>query len=297
MSDRESQRAGRERTKNYILHLEKLVESLQQSHGDERVKTLLQQGQELREQNERLVTIISSINRLSRCMELPGAMKNNLNDSTSFPLGPISATAVESTAEQQPTLDTGLVLDRGLSVPLLGKQSLWPPPSLSVEEEQNQTPIRTVSRTGSKSPILYSSSQTTTSSASHLQGQKQITGNSQEVDMPGAFQTCAITSGSRSEVVNNLLTEAKLFTILSTGPEQDADIAIRAVVNGWHTVGSMQTLDPGWNALRQIDQEVFSCCGLVDRLAILLVMRLNLRVSNFPKKLIGGTNSIRKALS
>ena len=66
MADRESQRAGRERTKNHIRHLEKLVESLQKTEDNDRLEALMVQCQELRGQNEQLMSVISNIGRMCK---------------------------------------------------------------------------------------------------------------------------------------------------------------------------------------------------------------------------------------
>lgn len=53
----------------------------------------------------------------------------------------------------------------------------------------------------------------------------------------------------------------------------DEDIAVRAVLHGWRDVEDHYTLDAGWRALKNIDQNVFHRNGLVERMAILRIMR------------------------
>ena len=53
----------------------------------------------------------------------------------------------------------------------------------------------------------------------------------------------------------------------------DEDIAVRAVLHGWRDVEDHYVLDEGWQALKNIDQNVFHNCGLVERMAILRMMR------------------------
>lgn len=53
----------------------------------------------------------------------------------------------------------------------------------------------------------------------------------------------------------------------------DEDIAVRAVLHGWRDVEDHYVLDDGWQALKNIDQNVFHNCGLVERMAILRMMR------------------------
>jgi hypothetical protein len=61
---------------------------------------------------------------------------------------------------------------------------------------------------------------------------------------------------------------------------RDADIAIRAVLHGWEAVTQKYLLDPVWAVLRLVDQAVFSNCGRTERLAIIRLMILMLRVCN-----------------
>jgi hypothetical protein len=129
---RESQRAGRERTRNYILHLEKLVESLKQGQEDERLQTLTRKCQELRQQNERLITIFTSISRLARSADILDVNGNSLSDSISSPQRAASATTTESVADQQPPVDEAEVI--GGVMPIISysnPNSFWAPPCSS----------------------------------------------------------------------------------------------------------------------------------------------------------------------
>jgi hypothetical protein len=134
--DRECQRAGRERTRNYIRHLEMLVESLRQVQGDDRLKALVQQYEELRGQNERLISTISSISRLSRTEELLHTPTNNSNTSTvTLPPATTSGTVIEYAVDQQPRFDGASGVDPGHSSPTREIRSLWPQPSLTIVGE------------------------------------------------------------------------------------------------------------------------------------------------------------------
>jgi hypothetical protein len=77
-------------------------------------------------------------------------------------------------------------------------------------------------------------------------------------------------------VISNLLRQAETCRIMSMDPEKDADIAIRAVAHGWAQTEQCCELDPAWQILRQIDQDICCCCGPVEKLAILRVVRLKL---------------------
>ena len=70
--------------------------------------------------------------------------------------------------------------------------------------------------------------------------------------------------------------------VIANGPASfsnepfDEDIVVRAVLDGWNAVEDHHKLDLGWQALREIDQGVWMDCGVVERLAILRIMRSKL---------------------
>lgn len=59
---------------------------------------------------------------------------------------------------------------------------------------------------------------------------------------------------------------------------RDTDIAVRAVVHGWDAVSHLYPMDPVWTMLRTADEAVWRTCGAVERLSILRVVSLTLRV-------------------
>lgn len=77
-------------------------------------------------------------------------------------------------------------------------------------------------------------------------------------------------------VISNLLRQAETCIILTIDLDKDTDIVIRAIAHGWAHVEQHCQLDPAWQILRRIDQEVMFCCGAVERLAILRAVRLKL---------------------
>ena len=61
---------------------------------------------------------------------------------------------------------------------------------------------------------------------------------------------------------------------------RDADIPIRAIIEGWDAVGRRYALDPVWGMLRAADESVWrKLCGETERLAILRVVSAMFRVS------------------
>lgn len=72
---------------------------------------------------------------------------------------------------------------------------------------------------------------------------------------------------------------------------RDADIAIRAVVHGWDAVTHLHPLDPVWTMLRTADETVWRTCGAVERVGILRVVNLMLRVRTVFASLLALANS------
>ncbi|KEF61725.1 uncharacterized protein A1O9_03295 [Exophiala aquamarina CBS 119918] len=89
---------------------------------------------------------------------------------------------------------------------------------------------------------------------------------------------------SEREIMKVLTTASHPFANQSS----DEDIAVRGVLHGWRDVEDHYVLDEGWQALKNIDQKVFHSCGLLERMAILCMMRqkmlhqLHMRPQNLP---------------
>jgi hypothetical protein len=265
MADRESQRAGRERTKNHIRHLEKLVESLQKTEDNDRLEALMVQCQELRGQNEQLMSVISNIGRMCKTIEQPNETQARISHSPGAGL----KTSMGPDFHQQPPQGGIVGGDIRPYVPAHEDQheTWWHQNGLGEMDEIHQVPSNPMLPCLDTSlPILNSSAQTP---ANSIQSHNTV---------PRTFGPPEAGTETTAEVVNNILSKAELFTVLSTQPEKDADIAIRAVLNGWNSVRQTETLDDGWESICKVDQQAFISCGLIERLAILQVMRLKLRV-------------------
>lgn len=268
MADRESQRAGRERTKNHIRHLEKLVESLQKTEDNDRLEALMVQCQELRGQNEQLMSVISNIGRMCKTIEHPNETQARLGHSP----GAALKTSMGPGLHQHP-LEGGITTaDMRPYAPADENQheSWWHQSGLSEMEGMHQVPSNPMLPCIDPSlPDLNSSTQTETNYIQTLH------------TVPRTLGPPEAATESTAEVVNNILSKAELFTVLSTQPEDDVDIAIQAVLNGWNSVRQTKALDDGWESICKVDQQAFLSCGLIERLAILQVMRLKLRVCIF----------------
>ncbi|KFY16461.1 hypothetical protein V492_01304 [Pseudogymnoascus sp. VKM F-4246] len=261
MADRESQRAGRERTKNHIRHLEKLVESLQKDADNDRLGALMEQCQELRGQNEQLLSVISNIGRMCKSIEHPEETRTRPGPSP----GVGFKTSVEPDLHQQSLHSETTIGDMCPSIPAHEDQSAswWDQSALNEMHHMPGNPL--LSSINSSLPDISS------------QAQVQANPNQTLHTLPRTFSTRETAPESTAEVVNSILSKAELFTVLSTHPDDDADIAIRAVLNGWNSVRQTGNLDEGWDSISKVDQQAFLSCGLIERLAILHVMRLKLR--------------------
>lgn len=274
LADRESQRAGRERTRNRIRHLETLVESLEKTEDNDRVKAFARYCHELRQQNERLMSVISNVGRTCRSIELPDTAGTDRDPSVSSPPGAAFDGITEPATLKLQPLDGATAPEMRASVlaPQEEPDSLWPQTSLDVADE---------SRLMASNPPLFYPDSSAPDLFSSTRRQASLSQNSHAV-APGTFPDPEAASEITAEVISNSIARAELSAILSTQPAEDADIAIRAVLDGWHSVKQIYSLDDGWDILCKIDQQVFLRCGIIERLAILRVMRLKLRVSKTP---------------
>lgn len=279
MTDRESQRAVRERTRNYILHLESQVESLKKESEDDRLANLVEQCDQLREQNERLMAVIASIGKLTKSADPSNKAEENPINSAASPPGATSLMVTESTAHRQPALDAISITGKVTPFVPHNNLTLWAQSSLYFEGQERLEPKSPINPTSS---LLNERNITSTSTAQPL---TQVTMNAHTAiltEVPASENT----EVTIFESVNNLLTMAELLTTIFSKPEEDVDIAIRAVIEGWQVTSQTLTWDRGWEVLRQIDENVFSSCGPVERLALLLIMRLKIRVSRSPYTII-----------
>ncbi|KAH7333523.1 hypothetical protein BKA65DRAFT_507981 [Rhexocercosporidium sp. MPI-PUGE-AT-0058] len=261
-TDRESQRVVRERTKKYISHLENLVDTLQKCQRDERLQSMALHCKELHDENERLRSSITCIGRIVRGVEMPEGSESTSTRPADQPL------------EAQK-------LRAGSFTYLNGSPygALFPK-----EQTQNPSPMSTHNQGPIPVPFVHSTSlkiPSPNSPAEHLPSDHQSAlpskGGSPATRISDRSHSIS-ANGDESTVfamINNRLGKAD-GTKLEIKTDEDADIAIRAVAYGWPLVEQRYELDPAWGIVRQIDQEIFFCCGPIERLGILRVIRLKL---------------------
>jgi hypothetical protein len=82
-------------------------------------------------------------------------------------------------------------------------------------------------------------------------------------------------------ISNEILGQCSKMQLRNTANQRlrDADIPIRAILHGWNAVTKKYSLDPLWAALRHADEIIFSKCAATERLVVLHILCLILRVS------------------
>lgn len=264
-TDRESQRIVRERTKKYISHLENLVETLQKCQRDERLQSMALHCKELHDENERLRSSITCITRIIRGVEVPEGPESISPRPSDQPLESQRLRAGSFTYMNRSP-------PHGASFPKEQAQHHSP----MLIDTQGPIPVPSVPLASLKIPSPNGSAENLLPSDDH---QSSLLSK-------GCFRATRISDRSQSISANG--DESTVFAMINTclgkadgvkleiKIDEDADIAIRAVAHGWPLVEQRYQLDPAWGIIRQIDQEIFFCCGPIERLGILRIMRLKL---------------------
>ncbi|KAL4870321.1 hypothetical protein BDV12DRAFT_195468 [Aspergillus spectabilis] len=96
-------------------------------------------------------------------------------------------------------------------------------------------------------------------------------------------------SGTRNyfEVVNETISNVakEQDSIIPSSTDDDDDLAIRAILHGWDSVrDDGRSLDRVWGLLQALDQGIFSQTGLVERVAVLRLMRSMIKWNLSPQE-------------
>lgn len=281
--DREAQRSIRLKTKNYIAHLENLVRIMEnggstvngaegaapQPHGqtreqdDERARALLSQLRQSEEEVQKLKEMVFGVQKL------------------------VGTTV--SSGEEPPA--KWLPYPNGTAA----EQSLQTPSSLhdrALDHLDNCASVYSHS-SGSSSPMGEFGYQAIDQSRSADPYTSGYVPSSLAQDPYNSFgrlrprseaPTSDPNDSSRIKEEGELffLSDREVNRVLAGGHQSftnqplDEDIVVRAVLHGWREVQDQYLLDPGWQALRNIDQSIFRESGIVERMAILWMMRLKL---------------------
>lgn len=248
-TDREAQRHRRARTRTHVAHLEKtvkdLTEALEKQEKASWPRTLQQQHLQI----ERLSGVLETIHNLTS--QVRGGVSASLNSSKEVP-------DVHSRVSHKATAGfTG------------NEEGGWPSP-----EQMDCSPAaNNASSTVSLSNHHDSHTQQRVITPENAQLRKQLLAGHDEKNM------------NYFELINNALValQARTANLPSSSFENDEDIAIRVVVNGWDAARQKYDLDEGWAVLETFDEGLFKTCGFVERLAMVRLMRAIFVVSSsFP---------------
>lgn len=294
--DREAQRSIRLKTKNYIAHLESLVKMMENGgstanlgeggpdaqgqaaseEGEERVRGLLSQLKQSQDEVRRLREVISSVQRLvSGVLDCP-ADPNSMG--LAFSELPTNGTSIR-TVSQGGLRDSVSPLENCASAYSHSSDSSSPvidfrphprpeePRSAEASAARNATrssgvkgcPLSQQDRFDSFGRLI---SPTVVSELPPSEPREKPKGKIEgELYFFSEREVNRALDGGQRSFANRPL---------------DDDILVRAVLHGWRDVQDRILLDAGWQALRNIDQVIFGDCGIVERMAILQIMRLKL---------------------
>ncbi|OCT54997.1 hypothetical protein CLCR_02850 [Cladophialophora carrionii] len=291
--DREAQRSIRLKTKNYIAHLENLVRimenggsstnsggGIQQSNDypaaepeGERARALLSQLRQSEEEVRALKEMLAGVQKLVGNALDPadapgwlGTPSTGNGEHAAPPANPLAcgphdqfencpSVYSHSSDSSSPLVEFGYQapFDQPGRAKALGSE--YPPRSYGVQPYtlQQQDLYNSFGRVSAPVP---------------------------RPDPPTSDPTDANNGREEGELF--FLSDREVNRVLAGGHQSfanqplDEDIIVRAVLHGWRDVQDQYLLDKGWQALRSIDQTIFRECGVVERMAILYMMRLKL---------------------
>ncbi|OCT54625.1 hypothetical protein CLCR_02874 [Cladophialophora carrionii] len=297
-SDRESQKASRLKQKNYIAHLEALVQSLGPTAGSNPISLLKQKGAENVEIRKALASI-SKIAQTALDMTDGGCSGSSISPDPVTECGEgksmdLDTSKVEKSDTAGNTHSVFIASGRQ-SVPVGNVpgaddlEALGAAPS----SDAHEIPLAFSDDEGAyledyihhnvldfsmQGPVFKD-----TLDPSSLSSVKQVPPKDQPhlgFSNPGLFsETLALrpqhgSNGRDWLSTVNLLSTPVTFPLETPDDANDGDIPVSAVLYGWDAVNARRPLDAGWKVLRQFDQNIFVSCGIAERLAALRIMRL-----------------------
>ncbi|KAL2844774.1 hypothetical protein BJY01DRAFT_235209 [Aspergillus pseudoustus] len=249
LTDRKAQRQRRERIKTYIARLEKTLEELTAASGNGMEATLLKQLEQQRSKTERLTNVINHIHEVleeTRSSSSPGPDPS----SPLLTLGESSASASASAAASSAAVASAMAA------------------------ASTSAPIpRLVSHSNPLEPQAHRPSAFTIS----VDLLTKISLHSQNPSNSGTRNYFQVVN----ESISNVAKERN--SMVPSTMEDDDDLAIRVALYGWDSIRTgRRTLDRVWGLLQALDQGIFSRTGLVERAAILRLMRSMIKDNSQP---------------
>lgn len=287
-ADRKSVRQARAKTKNYVAHLEQLLADTASPGDSDRTSRLLcrlnQNFTEINRLKESLAAIRDiaqtalddgsankdSLTRASSAALCESTCNNSADDGPSAQNGAGSHAAIEAGTEETSSSNTWPPLD------IIGLASFDLADKLTLPTSLSQLSGLDTAAAGFHAPDPL------------LDGRLQIppAGGKAQAPQPSSDLQCSNDTryiwDSLGYYTLNALQSA-MASAWTPDSVRDADIMITAVVHGWDAVpAKYQWLDATWQVLQHTDQHILTGCGIVERFAMLYIMKLKLHVSWIP---------------
>ncbi|KAJ5951954.1 uncharacterized protein N7479_010367 [Penicillium vulpinum] len=311
LADRKFRKSSREKTKTYISHLEKLVEASRAPSNDpEKVQRLMQQADENYNDSQQLRSTLTNIAELAQ-----SSLRNYNERANRSPVNPTSvATTLDEVNGQEknfrsPTNNNDKEPIRTAEHHMDKDQFAWGSYSTDLDElleavepfQQKGGEFATLvsvphnpeqiepNFANTTDPCLLITNMTLPQDPYFLHAgysHKSALAKTFEPLAPAILQSS--TMNDSQSIWNSMgnITYTALNSSRDSGPllsgqlqkAHDENVMITAVMHGWHSVLEKDLLDPTWQAIRRMDEQVFRTYGAADRLAMLYVSRLQLLV-------------------
>jgi len=273
--DRESQRATRTRTKNYISYLEKTIQDLEQNSSDERIQSLSRKVKDQQEQIEKFVSVVSAVSNLLRQVPTLNSGSQGSAKGLGIPESSIGIDKWPEAAAEQ------------CDQPIEGDQPDRRPAVFEMEQTAPACPCELPETCGDHNSVCSSLFPFATA-GSHFElprAHEPMRGSLESIAMGMPRPSLGLVNRCSRYfcLLNNAFTVVHSYdsSLIQPDPARDDDIGIRAGVHGWQAVEQLHHLDKGWQFLRAFCTRVFPKVRPVERVAILRAMRLKLLVPTF----------------
>lgn len=300
-ADRKSHRKSREKTRAYISHLEELLQTRESSESGKQVETLVYQARQNRLEIHRLR---SALSKVSECAlsSIRGASENEDDTSQAIPSTP--GPRGDILRGSQPCLDIGMpdpnVLELVSSTGLEGTNiadllDVRGPDPFEMPDVGSTGPSSTIPLSISQEPGLGETQSTAagglgllrpeTAMMAHFESPRPSAGTPTLLPVSSHYErnTGGASVWSRLSSISSSIWQfsSNLQQLVPDPPHQEAhaeDVLVRAIFQGWDAIPQHCTVDPVWQAVRRIDQQLFAAYSVVGRLAMLYVIQLQLHV-------------------
>ncbi|KAL4800217.1 hypothetical protein BDV19DRAFT_384577 [Aspergillus venezuelensis] len=264
LTDRKAQRQRRERIKSYIARLEKTLEDLTAASGNGMEATLLKQLEQQRLKTERLTGVINNIHEVLEETRREGSLSVGVGDGSTSPLlmqDGVDGAVSGGSRRLQVGGEDGVQRASNGNVHAHARQQ-------QQQQQRQQSQTQAQSQSQQQTPFTISADLST-----------RISLNSQNPRNSGTRNYFQVVNESISDV-----SEEQDAIHPSTAAEDD-DIAIRAILFGWDSIRSDgRRLDRVWGLLQALDQGIFSETGMVERVAVLRLMRSMIKWNISPRE-------------